>query len=83
MANLKVREVAERLDVSSKTVYTWLRGGVIQGTKVGNTWRVSEETLGELLAPTASATAVAERPSDAAWSPRSRMLTRPARRSLI
>ena len=40
MANLKVREVAERLDVSSKTVYTWLRGGVIQGTKVGNTWRV-------------------------------------------
>ena len=65
MANLKVREVAERLDVSSKTVYTWLRGGVIQGTKVGNTWRVSEETLGELLAPSASATAVAERPSDA------------------
>ena len=65
MANLKVREVAERLDVSSKTVYTWLRGGVIQGTKVGNTWRVSEETLGELLAPTASATAIAERPSDA------------------
>ena len=65
MANLKVREVAERLDVSSKTVYTWLRGGVIPGTKVGNTWLVSEDTLGDLLSPSGSATAVAEPPSAA------------------
>ena len=59
MANLKVREVAERLDVSSKTVYTWLRDGVIPGTKVGNTWMVSEQTIDDLLAPTSSVTAVA------------------------
>ena len=59
MANLKVREVAERLDVSSKTVYTWLRDGVIPGTKVGNTWMVSEQTIDDLLAPTSSVAAVA------------------------
>ena len=50
MANLKVREVAERLDVSHKTVYAWLRGGVIPGIKIGNMWRVSEESIDEMLA---------------------------------
>ena len=60
MANLKVRDVAARLDVSDKTVYTWLRGGVIPGTKVGNRWMVSEQTLDDLLSPTGAVSAVAE-----------------------
>ena len=60
MANLKVRDVAERLDVSSKTVYTWLRGGVIPGTKVGNTWMVSEQTLDDLLAPSGAVATMSE-----------------------
>ena len=51
MANLKVREVAERLDVSRKTVYRWLHEGLIPGTRLGKTWIVSEDALEAALAP--------------------------------
>ncbi len=51
MANLKVRDVAERLDVSSKTVYRWLREGLIPASRLGKTWIISEDALQEALAP--------------------------------
>lgn len=51
MANLKVRDVAERLDVSSKTVYKWLREGLIPASRLGRSWIVSEEALQAALAP--------------------------------
>ena len=42
MANLRVRDVAERLDVSSKTVYKWLREGLIPASRLGKSWIISE-----------------------------------------
>ena len=51
MANLRVRDVAERLDVSSKTVYKWLREGLIPASRLGKSWIISEEALQDALAP--------------------------------
>ena len=51
MANLRVRDVAERLDVSSKTVYKWLQEGLIPATRLGKTWMISEDALSSTLAP--------------------------------
>ncbi len=51
MANLKVRDVAERLDVSSKTVYKWLREGLIPASRLGKSWIISEDALQAALAP--------------------------------
>ena len=51
MANLRVRDVAERLDVSSKTVYKWLREGLIPASRLGKSWIISEDALQEALRP--------------------------------
>lgn len=51
MANLRVRDVAERLDVSSKTVYKWLREGLIPASRLGKSWIISEDALDAALAP--------------------------------
>ncbi len=51
MANLRVRDVAERLDVSSKTVYKWLREGLIPASRLGKSWIISEDALEAALAP--------------------------------
>ena len=51
MANLKVRDVAERLDVSSKTVYKWLHEGLIPASRLGKSWIISEDALQTALAP--------------------------------
>ncbi len=51
MANLKVRDVAERLDVSSKTVYKWLHEGLIPASRLGKSWIISEDALQAALAP--------------------------------
>ncbi len=53
MVNLRVRDVAERLEVSNKTVYRWLREGVIPATRLGKTWMISENSLRNVLAPDA------------------------------
>ncbi len=50
-ANLRVRDVAERLDVSSKTVYKWLRDGLIPASRLGKSWIISEDALEAALAP--------------------------------
>ena len=51
MANLRVRDVAERLDVSSKTVYKWLREGLIPASRLGKSWIISEDALQAALSP--------------------------------
>jgi excisionase family DNA binding protein len=46
---LTVEQAAERLQVSSKTVYVWLRAGRIPGRKIGKVWRMSEEAIVDFL----------------------------------
>lgn len=41
-------EVAKRLKVTRRTVYTWLKDGHLQAKKAGKGWRVSEASLNEL-----------------------------------
>ena len=45
MPELRVRDVAARLNVSEKTVYKWLSQGLIPGTRIGRTWLITEEAL--------------------------------------
>ncbi len=42
---------ARRLDVAPTTVRSWLRRGILKGSKVGGgkLWRISEEAIEELL----------------------------------
>jgi len=42
---LTVREVAERVGVSRRTVYEWLRSGELAGRKFGGRWRVPASAL--------------------------------------
>ena len=38
-------EVAEILQVSRRTLYTYVREGILPAVKIGTYWRVSEESL--------------------------------------
>ena len=49
--NLKVREVAIKLNVSEKTVYKWLSQGIIPGKRLGKTWVISENEIEKLVNP--------------------------------
>ncbi len=42
---------AERLDVAPTTVRSWLRKGVLKGSKLagGKLWRISEEAIDEFI----------------------------------
>ena len=42
---LTPNQVAERLQLSVRTVYAWLRDGRLPGIRLGRRWRVSEEGL--------------------------------------
>jgi excisionase family DNA binding protein len=42
---LTLEQVAERLAVSRKMVYDWIRDGRIPGVKMGRLWRVKEGSL--------------------------------------
>jgi excisionase family DNA binding protein len=42
---LTLEEVAERLAVSRKMVYDWIRDGRMPGVKMGRLWRVKESSL--------------------------------------
>jgi excisionase family DNA binding protein len=44
---LSPEQVAERLGVTRRTVYTWLRMGHLKGSKIANTWRVKEQHIEE------------------------------------
>ncbi|WP_248243259.1 helix-turn-helix domain-containing protein [Microbacterium kunmingense] len=46
---LGTTEVAERLGVSAKSVYGWLRDGLIPGYKIGTTWFVITDELKDTL----------------------------------
>jgi excisionase family DNA binding protein len=46
---LGATEVAERLGVSTKSVYTWLKEGLIPGYKIGTTWFVIRDELKDTL----------------------------------
>ena len=57
--NLRVREVAARLNVSEKTVYKWLRAGLIPARRIGKTWIITEESVQAVLSPKMTPTAIA------------------------
>lgn len=44
---LTPEEAAERLRVSVRSVYTYLRSGELPGRKVGGLWRIDEHVLYE------------------------------------
>ncbi len=42
---LTIQEAAERLAVTPRAVYEWIRTGKLQGVKVGALWRIQPEDL--------------------------------------
>jgi excisionase family DNA binding protein len=46
---LSVRETAEILQVTDKTVRRWLRDGIIPGKKLGSLWRINYGQLVESI----------------------------------
>jgi excisionase family DNA binding protein len=42
-------QIAERLQVSEKTVTRWLQAGDLKGIKIGRLWRVREEDFEAFL----------------------------------
>lgn len=49
MQFLTIDEVAEKLKVSRRTVYEWVRAGKLEAVKVGSLWRISEQALQDFL----------------------------------
>ncbi|HIF71327.1 MAG TPA: DNA-binding protein [Dehalococcoidia bacterium] len=56
--SLRVRDVAAQLNVSEKTVYKWLRAGLIPARRIGKTWIITEESVQAVLSPKVSTTSV-------------------------
>jgi len=46
---LTVRQIAEKLQVNTETVYRWLRDGKLTGYRANRLWRVSEQDLEAFL----------------------------------
>ncbi len=42
-------QVAERLQVTERTIYAWLSAGALRGAKIGRIWRIPESALQALL----------------------------------
>tara|TARA_Y100000588_G_scaffold381214_1_gene466462 strand:- start:5417 stop:6370 length:954 start_codon:yes stop_codon:yes gene_type:complete len=49
--NLRVKDVAVQLNISEKTVYKWLRDGLLPARRIGKTWIITEEALRSVSAP--------------------------------
>ncbi|NQW20269.1 MAG: helix-turn-helix domain-containing protein [Chloroflexi bacterium] len=49
--SLNVRDVAVRLSVSEKTVYKWLKTGLIPANRIGKSWIITEESVKALIEP--------------------------------
>ena len=47
---LKPEDVAEILQLSTKTVKDWLRAGTLKGVKMGKVWRIEQSVLDEYIA---------------------------------
>jgi excisionase family DNA binding protein len=56
--SLRVRDVAARLNVSEKTVYKWLRAGLIPARRIGKTWIITEESVQAVLSPKVASASV-------------------------
>ena len=52
--SLSVRDVAVRLNVSEKTVYKWLKTGLIPASRIGKSWMITEESVQALIEPSLS-----------------------------
>jgi len=46
---LTVRQIAEKLQVNTETVYRWLRDGKLTGYRANRLWRISEQDLEAFL----------------------------------
>jgi excisionase family DNA binding protein len=46
---LTVPQAAEHLQVSERTIYSWLRDRKIPGRKIGKVWRISEDAIVDFL----------------------------------
>ena len=46
---LTVRQIAEKLQVNTETVYRWLRDGKLTGYRANRLWRISEQDLETFL----------------------------------
>ena len=46
---LTVEQAAEKLQVSTKTIYVWLRAKKLPGRKIGKVWRMSARALENFL----------------------------------
>lgn len=44
-----LQEVADILQITRRTVYTYLKDGKLKAVKIGKFWRVSEENLEEFI----------------------------------
>ncbi len=44
-----LQEVAERLKVSYRTVYRWVRSGELPAYQLGQEWRITERDLSQFL----------------------------------
>ena len=55
--SLSVRDVAVRLNVSEKTVYKWLKTGLIPASRIGKSWMITEESVQSLIEPSLNNTA--------------------------
>ena len=49
--NLRVKDVADQLNISEKTVYKWLRDGLLPARRIGKTWIITEEALHSVSTP--------------------------------
>jgi excisionase family DNA binding protein len=49
MGTLTLKQVAEVLQLTPRTVYSYLRSGLLPGAKVGKQWRVLEDDLTESI----------------------------------
>ena len=46
---LTVRQIAEKLQVNTETVYRWLRNGKLTGYRANRLWRIGESDLETFL----------------------------------
>jgi len=44
-----VREVAEILRLTDRTLYTYIKDGRLKATKIGNRWKITEEDLRDFI----------------------------------
>ncbi len=42
-------EIAEQLQITRRTLYSWVKEGKLPAVKLGRQWRVSEEALADFL----------------------------------